>query len=80
MTLKELKTAVDAGNDFYFTYDGLNAGVECTVINSVATFSAWYGEIEKTYNNLNHALTDPIYHGHSIKELLNSKAIDIRFS
>lgn len=79
MTIEKLKNAVEDGNDIYFTYQGINAGVESTVIDAVATYDAWYGDTEKSYDNLDDALHDPIYGGYSIAELLTNDVIEIDF-
>lgn len=80
MTIEKLKSAVADGNDFYFTYEGIRAGVECTVIDSVETYDVWYGDIEKSYDNLDDVLNDPIFGGHTIAELLASDAIEIDYA
>ena len=79
MTIEKLKNAVDDGNDFYFMYNGVRAGIECTVINSIETYDVWYGDIEKSYGNLDDVLNDPIYGGHTIAELLADDVIEIEY-
>lgn len=80
MTIEDLKNAIEDGNDVYFTYKGVDAGLESTVIDGVATYDVWYGNDERSYDNLDDALSDPFYDGYSISELLDENATEIRFS
>lgn len=80
ITLNDLRNAVADGNDFYFMYDGVRAGVECTVEDSKETFELWYGNLEKTYDNFDNVVKDTLFGGKSISDLLGDKAIEIEFA
>lgn len=78
MTLDYLKAAVEEANDFYFTYNGRNCGVEQEVKASVPTYYAWYGDDEKQYSNLDDVFFDPFFGGMSITDLISQ--LDIHFA
>jgi|InofroStandDraft_1065614.scaffolds.fasta_scaffold17094_8 hypothetical protein len=80
MTILQLKAAVEEGNDFYFTYNNINAGIESTVICSEAVYDVWYGDAEKHYKNLDEVMNDKFYGNKSITELLLAGDIDIYFA
>lgn len=80
MTLNELKIAVSDGNDFYFMYDGLRVGVECTVNDSRESFELWYGDVSKEYDNIDDVVNDKLFKGKSISDLLSDGAIEIDFA
>lgn len=79
MTLEELRNAVEDGNDFYFMYNGVRAGVEATVVDSVPTYDVWYGDDEAQYGDFDELVNVPFFGGPSIAELLIDGAIEIEF-
>lgn len=80
MTLRELKQAVEDGNDFYFTFEGKRAGIEQTVIDYQETYTLWWGDLDKKYDSFMAVVCDPVFDGESIVALLSKNRIEIEFS
>lgn len=83
MTIEELRQAVvQEGNDFYFDYKEIHAGVEFTAEDGIFYFSAWYGDKVKDYGpvEFDDVVSDKFYDGKSVAELLIEGAIDIDFA
>lgn len=80
MTLQELQRAVNDGNDFYFMYDEIAAGVESCSLNGSAGYVLWYGDNEWKFRDLGQLLSAPVIHGNAIRDLIVQKKIDIQFT
>lgn len=79
MTIAELKEFIIEGNDFYFSYNGKEAGVELTVTDYKYTFDAYFDDFTKQYTDLDTMLNDPIFDGRSVIDLLENNLIEISF-
>lgn len=79
MTLDELKNSVEDGNDFYFMYNGVRAGVEATVADSVVNYDIWHGDNEAQFDDFDELVNAPFFDGFSIAELLANDVIEIEF-
>lgn len=79
MTVKELKQWVEWGNDFYFTYDGVRAGMESTVHKGVWSYNLWWKDVDKTYSEWKEVIHDPVFNGESVATLMAKKQIEIEF-
>lgn len=80
MTLEELRKAVADANDFYFMLNGNRAGVECLTVDSENIFTLWHGDFEKNYKSFNEVVTDKVFEGKSIRDLLDERIIEIDFA
>lgn len=80
MTLGYLREAVEAANDFYFTFNNLRVGVECLTVNSENIFTLWYGDFEKKYKSFDEVIEDKIFNDKSIRELLEEDVIEVVFA
>lgn len=79
MTIETLKKNVFEGNDFYFMFKGVRAGVELTLINRKETYDLWWGDIEKQHHSFDAVVNDKVFNGMSIKDLLKRNLIVIDY-
>ncbi len=80
MTFETLKEAVvENANDFYFTYGGVNCGIE--IHGTLETFDLLYGDESKTVEGgFDAAVRNPFFCGKSFLELFDAVADTIRFT
>ena len=79
MTIETLKKNVFEGNEFYFMFKGVRAGLELTLINRKETYDLWWGDIEKQYHSFDAVVNDKVFNGMSIKDLLKRNLIVIDY-
>nr|DAU25542.1 MAG TPA: hypothetical protein [Caudoviricetes sp.] len=64
-----------------FIYQGEQCGLSYEVSKGVFTFYSWFGDKMKDYGNksLSEIFDDPFFDGHSLKQLINERKIEIDF-
>lgn len=71
-----LENMSDGFFDAFFDYRNVEGGINCEVDDSVPTYYLYYGKVTKKHSNLNDAINDPIFNGHSIKDLFDQLDIE----
>ena len=78
MTLAKLEKIINSClNDITFIYNNKSCGITSTVNNYIPTFDVWYGDFNKTYSNVEDVLTDNIFNGKSLKDLVKIVDFDV---
>lgn len=70
---------IDDGCDINFKYNNKNCGVYSNVKDSVFYITSWFGNVEKDYVGTDKMFDDPFFDGHSLKQLINERKIEIDF-
>lgn len=60
-----------------FEYNGQQCGVEPQTQDSETTYTMWYGEVWKDYDNIDDLLSDGFFDGESLQDIFPS--IDVWF-
>lgn len=77
MNIEQLKAKIlDDGSGFTFTYNGKPCGMEPDSMNRKTYYSAWYGDKNKDFNNLNDLMSDKFFGGKSMAQLINDIELD----
>lgn len=78
MTEKELRKIISSCMDeIYFFYNGKSAGVCVVVHNYKPTFTLWYGDETKDFDNINDIMGSKFFDGKSLSELVDIVKIEI---
>lgn len=78
MTAKELKKIISSCMDeIYFSYNGKSAGACAEVTSYKPTFTLWYGNDTKEFDNIDDVMSSRFFDGKSLNELANVVEIEI---
>lgn len=75
--LDEIRDAINTiGSGIWFDYNGRHCGIDTETIDGVDTFTVYYGDDQKEYDDLDDALTDTFFDGKSIEEFIEDVDVD----
>ena len=78
MTLEEfVRNLTEEYGTAEFEYNGQQGGVEPQTQDSETTYTMWYGEVWKDYDNIDDLLSDGFFDGESLQDIFPS--IDVWF-
>ncbi len=78
MTLEEfVRNLTEEYGTAEFEYNGKQCGVEPQTQDSETTYTMWYGEALKDYDNIDDLLSDEFFDGKSLQDIFPS--IDVWF-
>ena len=78
MTLEEfVRNLTEEYGTAEFEYNGQQCGVEPQTQDSETTYTMWYGEVGKDYDNIDDLLSDGFFDGESLQDIFPS--IDVWF-
>lgn len=78
MTLEEfVRNLTEEYGTAEFEYDGKQCGVEPQTQDSETTYTMWYGEVLKDYDNIDDLLSDEFFDGESLQDIFPS--VDVWF-
>lgn len=78
MTLEEfVRNLTEEYGTAEFEYNGKQCGVEPQTQDSETTYTMWYGEVLKDYDNIDDLLSDEFFDGESLQDIFPS--VDVWF-
>ena len=78
MTLEEFVAILsDEYATAEFEYNGQQCGVEPQTQDSETTYTMWYGEVWKDYDNIDDLLSDDFFDGRPLRDIFDS--VDVHF-
>lgn len=78
MTLEEfVRNLTEEYSTAEFEYNGKQCGVEPQTQDSETTYTMWYDEVLKDYDNIDDLLSDEFFDGESLQDIFPS--IDVWF-
>lgn len=70
MTLEEfVRNLTEEYGTAEFEYNGQQCGVEPQTQDSETTYTMWYGEVWKDYDNIDDLLSDGFFDGESLQDI-----------
>lgn len=73
MTLEEfVRNLTEEYGTAEFEYNGKKCGVEPETQNSNTTYTMWYGDAWKDYDNIDDLLSDLFFDGESLQDIFQS--------
>ena len=68
------------GSDISFQYMNKACGISSTAKDGVFSFVSWFGDLTKTYSNIDDALSDNFFGGSSLSNLAKNRIVRINFN